>query len=364
MTTTDGIYIDGQLYMRGDMTGPWSARMVLKDPTVDAAVLETARGGILREGLGWDRCDVGAVLNVANDHLGQRGIETLEDIAWIKSLVVEMVRDDGASVLNADDPLVALMAEKAEGRLIYFSMHGGETASEIVREHIAKGGTAVVLQPGVRGEMIAIYHEEQYIPLLWTHLIPATLEGKARHNVANALAATAIAFAHGVGVEDIRQGLRTFTTSFYQAPGRLNVFDEHPFRVIVDYAHNPAAFAAMHDLVGRLRPGYQRVIGVISAPGDRRNVDIEEDGRIAAGMFDILVLKEDDDRRGRAEGEVAGMLRDAAIGAGLKPEQTAVVLDEREAVQYALGLGKPGDLVIVFADNITAVWKEIIYYGK
>ncbi|NCC33222.1 MAG: cyanophycin synthetase, partial [Chloroflexia bacterium] len=280
LTTTDGIYIDGELYLKGDLTGPWSARMVLKDPTIEAAVLETARGGILREGLGFERCDVGAVLNVSNDHLGLRGIHTVEQIAEIKGLVIEVVRDDGASVLNADDPLVAAMAGRAEGRLIYFSMHGGESASDLVKHHIANGGTAVVLQPGVRGDMIAIYDAEQYIPLLWTHLIPATLEGKALHNVANALAATAIAYAHGVTIENIRQGLRTFNTSFYQAPGRLNIFDEHPFRVLVDYGHNPAAFAAMRDLVERLRPSYPRIIGVVSAPGDRRNQDIAEAGGI------------------------------------------------------------------------------------
>jgi cyanophycin synthetase len=153
LTTTDGIYIDGQLYMKGDMTGPWSARMVLKDPTVDAAVLETARGGILREGLGYDKSDVGCVLNISSDHLGLRGVNSLEDLAAVKSLVVEVVREDGASVLNADDALVAAMAEQAEGRIIYFSMHGGETASDLVKEHIAGGGAAVVLQPGVRGDM-------------------------------------------------------------------------------------------------------------------------------------------------------------------------------------------------------------------
>lgn len=362
LTTTDGIYIDGQPYMKGDMTGPWSARMVLKDPTVDAAVLESARGGILREGLGFERCDVGAVLNVSNDHLGLRGVNTVEEIAAVKSLIVEVVRDDGASVLNADDPLVVGMAEQAEGKIIYFSMYGGESASELVKNHIADGGTAVVLQPGVRGEMIAIYDDEQYIPLLWTHLIPATLEGKARHNVANALAATAIAYASGVSVENIKQGLRTFTTTFFQAPGRLNVFDEHPFRVIVDYAHNPAAFTAMRDLVERLRPGYQRVIGVMSAPGDRRNIDIEENGAIGGTMFDLLVLKEDDDRRGREPGVVADMLRAAARKAGMSDEQIVTVLDEREAVRHALGLARPGDLLVVFADNITPVWKEIIYY--
>jgi cyanophycin synthetase len=297
-------------------------------------------------------------------NLGLRGVNTVEEIAEVKRLVVEVVRDDGASVLNADDPLVAAMAAHAEGRIIYFSMQGGEDASELVKQHIAAGGTAVVLQPGVRGDIIAIYDAEQYIPLLWTHLIPATLEGKARHNVANALAATAIAYAQGISIENIRHGLRTFTTTFFQAPGRLNVFDEHPFRVIVDYAHNPAAFAAMRDLVARLRPAYRRVIGVMSAPGDRRDVDIREDGMIAGTMFDLLVLKEDDDLRGRQPGETSALLREAAIAAGMPEERIVTVLDEREAVRYALGQAQPNDLVVVFADNITPVWKEVIYFGK
>jgi cyanophycin synthetase len=364
LTTTDGIYIDGQTYMKGDMTGPWSARTVLKDPTVDSAVLETARGGILREGLGFDRCDVGAVLNVTNDHLGLRGINSVEEIAEVKSLVVEVVRKDGASVLNADDALVAAMAERAGGRIVYFSMHGGESASGLVREHIAKGGTVVVLQPGVRGDMIAIYDAEQYIPLLWTHLIPATLEGKALHNVANSLAAAAIAYARGVSVENIRQGLRTFTTTFFQAPGRLNVFDEHPFRVIVDYAHNPAAFRAMRELVTRLRPGYRRVIGVMAAPGDRRDIDIREDGEIAAGIFDLMIVKEDDDRRGRVHGTIAAIVREGALAAGMRDDQIIIEIDELTAVRQALSLGQPGDLVVIFADNITPVWKTVIYYGK
>jgi cyanophycin synthetase len=362
MTTTDGIYIDGELYMRGDMTGPWSARMVLKDPTVDAAVLETARGGILREGLGFESCDVGAVLNVSNDHLGLRGVNTLEDIAWVKRVVVETVHKRGASVLNADDPLVAAMAEDAGGRIVYFSMQGGEGSSELVKRHIAGGGCAVVLQSGVRGDMIAIYDGEQYIPLLWTHLIPATLEGKALHNVANALAATAIAYAHGVSVEHIRQGLRTFTTSFYQAPGRLNVFDEHPFRVIVDYAHNPAAFRAMRELVARLRPNHPRIIGMVAAPGDRRDVDIREVAQIAASIFDVVVIKEDDDRRGRAHGEIAALMRAAALEAGLREDQLVTVLDEREATQVALRMAQPRELVVLCADNITRVWKDVINY--
>ncbi len=364
LTTTDGIYIDSQLYMKGDLTGPWSARMVLKDPTIESAVLETARGGILREGIGFDRCDVGAVLNISADHLGLGGIDTLEQLADVKSLIVEVVRPTGSSVLNADDPRVAAMAERARGRIIYWSMHGGPHASDLIKTHIAQGGVAIVLQPSARGDMIAIHDAEQYIPLLWTHLIPSTMEGKARHNVANALAAAAIAYARGVSIENIKQGLRTFAPSFYQSPGRLNVFDEHPFRVLVDYGHNPAAFAAMRELIAELRPTHQRVIGVLSIPGDRRDVDIQAAGSIAAEMFDLFVIKEDNDPRGRTSGEVAALLREHALAAGMADNQIVTILDELTAVRYALAQGHQNDLVVVFADDITAIWKEVIYYQK
>ena len=215
------------------------------------------------------------------------------------------------------------------------------------------------MRAGVRGEMLAIYDAEQYIPLLWTHLIPATLEGKALHNVANALAAAAICYARGVSVENIRQGLRTFATSFYLTPGRLNVFDEYAFRVIVDYAHNPAAIAALSDLVGRLRPNYRRTIGVIAAPGDRRDVDIREFGSIAGKAFDLLVIKEDNDRRGREVGSIAKLLHEAAHEAGMPPDRMITVLDELEATRHALSLAEPDDLVVICADSITAVWKEV-----
>ncbi len=363
LTTTDGIYIDSQLYLKGDMTGPWSARIVLKDPTVDAAVLETARGGILREGIGFDRCDVGAVLNISNDHLGLGGVETLEQLAEVKSLVVEIVRDDGTSVLNADDPYVVAMADRAKGRIVYWSMNT-TNGNTLVKEHIEQGGTAVVLQAGMHGEMVAIYDAEQYVPLVWTHLIPATLEGRARHNVANVLAATAITYAQGVSIENIKQGLRTFTTSFYQAPGRLNVFDEYPFRVIVDYGHNPAAFAAMRELLDGLRSNHNRLIGVVGAPGDRRDEDLRQVGTTVAMTFDYLVLKEDHDLRGRARDAVATLLRTAAITAGLPAERIVTVHDELEAVRYALAQCQPKDLLVIFADDVTAVWKEVIYYGK
>ena len=359
LTTTDGIYIDGERILKGDMTGPWSARVVLTDPTVEAAVLETARGGVLREGLGWDRCDVGCVVNVTADHLGLGGIDTVEDLAFVKRLIVEVVRDTGSSVLNADDKLCVGMADHAEGRIMYFSR---SSTNDVVRKHVKAGGRAAVIEQGVHGEMLTIYDGDRHIPVTWTHLIPATLEGKAKFNVENALAAAAVAYSMGISLEHIRQGLRTFTTSFFQAPGRCNVFDEHPFRVIVDYGHNPAAMTKMVELVQSLR--HQRAIGVMMAPGDRKDEAIREIGRIAARAFDVIVAKEDSNRRGRPPGEVARLLREGAVEGGVAPEKCHELMTEREAIEMALGMAKPGDLVVVFADDVTACWKQIIYWGK
>jgi cyanophycin synthetase len=359
LTTTDGIYIDGERILKGDMTGPWSARVVLTDPTVEAAVLETARGGVLREGLGWDRCDVGCVLNVSADHLGLAGIETVEDLAFVKRLVVEVVRDGGTSVLNADDPLTAAMASHAEGRIMYFSR---SATNELVRKHVQSGGRAAVLEQGVNGDMLTIYDGDRHVPVTWTHLIPATFEGKAKFNVENALAAAAIAYSLGVTLEHIRQGLRTFATSFFQAPGRCNVFDEHPFRVIVDYGHNPAAMGKMAEFVQSLRRG--RTIGVLMAAGDRKDDAIRDVGRIAARGFDVVVAKEDANTRGRAPGEVAELLRQGALAGGLAEDHVFVRVDERDGIELALSMARPGDLVVIFADDVTRTWKQVIYWGK
>jgi cyanophycin synthetase len=359
LTTTDGIYVDGERVLKGDMTGPWSARVILTDPTLEAAVLETARGGILREGLGWDRCDVGCVLNVSADHLGLRGVDTVEEMALIKRLVVEVVHEHGTSVLNADDRHTRAMADKAEGRIMWFTR---DSENELVREHVKRGGRAAVIERGVNGDMLSLYDGERHMPLIWTHLIPATFEGKAKFNVENALAAASIAFSLGVTLEHIRQGLRTFTTSFFQAPGRCNVFDEHPFRVVVDYGHNPAAMSAMAELVRAMRR--KRAIGVVSAAGDRRDEDIVELGRIAAGAFDMLIVKEDRDLRGREPGESAALVCRGAKLAGLAEDRIVVELDEPTAAERALRLAEPGDLLVMFADDPAAAWKQVIYFGK
>jgi cyanophycin synthetase len=363
LTTTDGIYINGELYKAGDTTGPWSARMVLKDPTVGAAVLETARGGILREGLGFDRCDIGAVLNVKADHLGLRGINTLEELARVKQLIVEVVRDDGYSILNADDPLTWAMRDDAEGQIIYFSAGGADGGAERLGPHIAAGGCAVVTQPGVKGEMIAIYDGDHYMPLMWTHEIPATFEGQARFNIYNALAAAAIGHAMKLKIETIRQALGSFSTTFFQNPGRLNVYDEHPFRVIMDYGHNPDALTNMGAMLAQMRKRYKRVIGVLGGTGDRRDEDLIELGELAGKMVDHLVVKQDENLRGRESGETAELIRQGAMRGGLGDGQISIVLPEPEAVDAAMRMAQPRDLVVVFADLINDVWEQITAFN-
>jgi cyanophycin synthetase len=357
LTSTDGVYIDGQRTVAGDMTGPVATRMVLSDPNVDVAVLEIARGGLLRAGMGVRHCDVGAVLNVRSDHLGLRGIGTLEQLAAVKRIVVEVARD--AAILNADDPLCLKMADYTSAKqLCYVTM---DPTHALVGEHIRAGGRGVVLESGIKGQMITIYDHGAHIPLLWTHLIPATLEGRALHNVQNAMFAAAMAFSMGLKLEDIRHGLRTFDTTFFQAPGRMNIYDEHPFKVILDYGHNPAAVEVMCELVGRLDVAGRRIC-VLAAPGDRRDEDIAEIGRIAAGHFDRYICRRDDTLRGRKPDEVPHLLRDALLCAGVTAEQVLVIPDEQAATDAALREAEAGDLVLIFADGITRTWKQVIQF--
>ncbi len=364
MTTTDGVYIDGRPTVAGDMTGPMAARMVLTDPHVTVAILETARGGMLRSGLAYRHPNVACCLNVSADHLGMGGVNTLEQLAEVKRIPIEAARD--TIVLNADDPLCLRMAERSVAKTICWVTMCNDNA--LVREHIRAGGRAVALEAGVNGQMIAIYDNGAHMPLLWTHLIPATLEGKALHNVQNAMFAAAMAWSMGVRLEDIRQGLRTFDTTFFQAPGRGNVYDQLGFKVILDYGHNPAAVAAMCQLVDLLtegdthRPGSQRIV-VLSAPGDRRDEDVLNISRRVAPSFDRFILKADDNLRGRAVGEITGLLERGLLAQGIAPERIQRVESEEEAVQRALSTAAPGDIVLIFGDEITRCWKQIIYFG-
>ncbi len=354
MTTTDAVYIDGHKTVEGDMTGPAAARMVLRDPKVDTAVLETARGGLLRRGLAYRRCNVGAVLNVAADHLGLRGVDTLEDLAKVKRIIAEVAQD--TCVLNADDALCLNMADHTPAdHVCYITM---DQNHQLVKEHIKAGGRAVVLELGMGGHMITIYDKGAHIPLIWTHEVKCTLDGKALHNVQNAMFAAAICFSMGTELDEIRHGLRTFDTTFFQAPGRMNICDDHPFRVILDYGHNPAAVEAMVGLSNRLEIQGKRVL-VIAAPGDRRDEDIRDIATACAGHFDHYICRRDDGLRGRDGDEVPGMQRDALLAAGVAAEQIEVIPDEVEAIERALCMGEAGDLLLIFGDELERSWNQI-----
>ena len=357
LATTEGVYIDGQLSVAGDMTGPKAARMVLRDPSVEVAVLETARGGLLRAGMGYRGSDVSACLNVRSDHLGLKGIDTLEQLAEVKRVVIEAAT--GTAVLNADDPLCLKMSGHARAEHILYVTTN--PSHDLVRVHVRAGGKAIGLEEGINGHMITLYDNGAHIPLLWTHLIPATLEGRALHNVQNAMFAAAMAYCGGVKLEDIRHGLKTFDTTFFQAPGRMNVFDGHPFRVILDYAHNPHAVEAMCSVVEQINvPG--RKIVVLSAPGDRRDEDIKEVAANAAGHFDHYICRRDDSLRGREHAEVPEMLRHTLIEEGVAGDAIQVIPTEVESVDTALRAGRSDDLILIFGDSLTRTWNQITHF--
>ena len=359
LTSTDGVYIDGNLSVPGDMTGPIAAQMILRDPSVDAAVMETARGGMLRSGLGFQSCNVAACLNVTADHLGLRGIETVEQLAEVKRVPIEIATD--AAVLNADDPLCLQMADYTDAtRLCYVTMN---PAHALVKQHIRAGGQAFVLEQGMNGHVIAIYDNEVHTPLVWTHLIPATIEGRALHNVQNAMFAAALAYNMDISLEDIRHGLRTFDSTFFQVPGRMNIYDEHPFRVILDYAHNPAAVSAMCDLVDRFDIEGRKTI-VLAAPGDRRDEDIREIAEIASSHFEHFICRCDDNRRGRGDDEIAVMLKNKLLEQGISADRIEVIPSEQEATARALQTANAGDLILVLGDNVKRTWKQIIYFNS
>lgn len=376
MTTTDGIVIDGRMIRKGDMSGPKSAQMVLQNPSVDTAVFEVARGGILREGLGYDRNDVAVVTNVTGDHLGLRGVDTLQQLAHVKSVLVEAVPRTGTAVLNADDPLVARMDRQCHGSVVLFSMAQTreEEGYDRVDGHTGRGGAAMVLQRTDDGELIVLRDRDRTMPLLYTHLIPATFGGRARMNVANALAAAAAAWAAGAHVHDIRQGLRTFSTSFFQAPGRLNEVPIDGYRVILDYCHNVDGMRRLTEFVdlmmsnqnGEGRQG--SAIGVIGMPGDRRDEDHREYGRLAAHSFDEVIVREDRNLRGRRQGESAELVRQGVekgmAEQGARCATVKVQPDEQDAAVVAMHDARRGDLVMLCSDDIPAVYRRVMIDAK
>ncbi|MDQ2653376.1 MAG: cyanophycin synthetase [Chloroflexota bacterium] len=354
MTTTDGIYVNTTQIASGDMAGPDSARMILKNPVIDFAVLETARGGIVRSGLGFDRCDVAVVTNISSDHLGLGGVETIEDLARIKGVVPEAVFRDGASVLNADNAWTVRLAERARGEIIYFSM---DPENRVIRDHLRERGRAVVLQQTRAGEMITLLDGKEETSLLRACEIPATMEGRIRVNIANALAATAAAVARDVQVECIRDALRAFTTDFGQTPGRFNLLEIKGRQVVMDYGHNVGALEAIGDFVQRTQAVHR--VGVIAVPGDRRNEDARAFARLAGQIFDEIIVREDANLRGRAPREMAALLREAVQESGVPPARIHTVLDEIDAIHTALDLAAPGDLVVALVEQVTPAWEAL-----
>lgn len=346
MTTTGGIYIDGRCVFSGDTTGPSSARVVLRDPTVEMAILETARGGILRGGLGYDRADVAVVTNIGPDHLGQDGIETLEDLFWVKSLVVEAVKESGHVVLNADDPYATRFAARARGQVVYFSLHEDNI---LIRRHLGAGGSAVFVKQGTVYAGTGV----QAVRIINLRSIRAGMGGRALFNLENALAATAAAFVLGLPVTLIRRGLRTFGADLAHNPGRLTVCRVGKVTVIVDYGHNAPAFRRVAEFARSLRP--RRLLGVIGVPGDRGDEQIIAAGEVAGAGFDELFIKEDRDLRGRAPGETARLLYSGARRAGRPPALLHVIHDELAAAGEALKRASSGDVVVIFYEELEPI---------
>jgi cyanophycin synthetase len=336
VTTTEGVYIDGERILKGDCTGYRSARTVLASPDVDFAVLETARGGILKRGLAFDRCDVAVVLNVSADHLGLDGIDTVEELARVKAVIAERARR--AVVLNAeDDHCVAMSAELAHGiEVLYFAL---DPDNPVLLRHVENGGRAVYLEDN----MVVLANGARHEALLDVRTMPCTLKGAARYNIANALAAAAALAASGFGNQEITGGLRTFVSDWKHNPLRSNVFDVDGVTVIFDYAHNTAAYAALAETARALTPG--RLVGVVAAPGDRRDEDLVAIGETCAAGFDELVVYETENR-GRAAGEVAALLVHGARLGKFETDHLRVELNVHEAIRAGLARCEPGDVLV------------------
>lgn len=346
MTTTDGIYLKGKMILPGDTTGPASARVVLRDPSVEVAVLETARGGLIRAGLGYDYSDVGIITNVSTDHLGLDGIRTLEELAKVKSLVGEAVHQEGYTVLNADDRHVAELVSRMGSRIIFFSATGDNI---VIRRHLGAGGTGVF----IKNKTVVAACGNKLHKILPVKSIPCTFQGAAWHNVQNVLAAVAGCWALGVSVDVIREGLLGFSTGLRHNPGRMNVWEAGGIRIVVDYGHNAAGYQCIVNTVQKFKP--KKLIGVVGVPGDRLDEHIFDVGRVAGAGFQRLYIKEDADLRGRIPGQVAGLMKEGALAAGLPEEQIKIILNEPGALKAAIDEAGPGDTVVVFYEKIEPV---------
>jgi cyanophycin synthetase len=344
-TTTDGVYIQNQMMMKGDCTGPVSAEFVLKDPTVDFAVLECARGGIMRAGLGFHNCDIAICTNVSADHLGLAGIDTLEQLARVKAVPINSVLPNGYAILNADDNLVYKMKDDVKCNVALFSM---DKNSKRIKEHCDKGGIGAVYDKD--NDMIYICKGTWKIQIERAHQIPLTQGGKALFNVTNIMPAVLAGYMRGFSVEDIRQSLQTFIPSAAQTPGRMNLFEFKHFKVLADYAHNPAGFSVLKAYVDKVEAS--KKVGIIAGTGDRRDDDIRELGRIAASTFDEIIIRQDKHLRGRTAENIIGLLQEG-INEVNKNINVTVIIKELEAIDYAIKNAQKDSFIAICSDVVT-----------
>lgn len=342
MTTTSGIYINNKCIYKGDTTGYYSARTVLTNRNVEAAVLETARGGIIRKGLAYDLADIAVITNITEDHLGIDGIETLEDLAYVKALVAEAVKEDGYVVLNADDPISVTIIKRVKSKRAMFSK---DKYNPILRKNIKNGGYGVY----VHEKIMYVESDKCIVPIVNVKDIKITLEGKLDYNIENAMAACAALVGLNVDYSIIKEGLMRFYGDEDFNPGRFNMYNVNGVMVVLDYGHNIEGYKAV--LKGAQNITHNRLIGVIGVPGDRTNSSVEEVGKIAGENFDYIYIKEDRDRRGRNVGEIAKLLERGVIKSGFDHKKIGIVLDERDALEKAIESAKPGDLIITFFEE-------------
>lgn len=349
-TTSDGVYIQNQLMMKGDCTGPISSAFVLKDPTVDFAVLECARGGILKAGLAFQNCEIAIVTNVAADHIGLGGINSVEQMAKVKSVVPETVFPHGYAVLNADDDLVYAMKDGLKCNIALFSM---DENNPRIKKHCSDGGLATVFENG----FVSILKGNWKIRVMNVKDIPLTYEGKAIHNIQNCLSAIMATYLfRDITIEDIRSALTSFVPSSTQTPGRLNFFQFKNFTMLADFAHNPHGLQLLCDFVSKL--DYPVKIGVISGTGDRRDEDIRKLGAISAQYFDEIIMRCDKNLRGRTADEIIELLKEGINS--VNPDiPTIVIPNEDKALDYIYENPKQGALYTIMCDVVTRALDKI-----
>jgi len=341
-TTSDGIYVQNSMLTKGDTTGPISAEFILKDPTVEFAVLETARGGILRSGLGFGRCDVAVVTNIQEDHMGLSDIHTLEDMANVKGVVARAVKRDGYVILNADNKHCVSIVKTVDCHVAYFSM---DENNPVVKEHCKSGGIAAIYENG----FITIKKGEWKFRVEKASHIPLTFGGKVSFMIYNVLSATLASYVYGFTIEDIKMSLGTFIPSAAQTPGRMNIFDFKDYKVLIDFAHNADGFRGIKEFLSGIDSPHK--IGIITGTGDRRDEDIRDMGRISAEMFDHIIIRQDKFLRGRKAEDIVKLLVEGIMEVDPKQSYEYVPV-EIEALKHALSLAKPGTYITALSDVI------------